>query len=122
MGVRDDYRVLLADGVVPHPGLSRRPRRWPKDADAWAVELRAMAEADGLRADYWCKQLGDNFGEPHVALFVKSGPSSRVSAPYDHAIEAAWWRPRAEEEWGERIQIARRKAGLSILSDRLRRS
>jgi hypothetical protein len=118
----EDYRTLLADGVVGYQigsfsaGSHRR----------WASELIVLAERDGLQAGLRYMHAddadfevflhaGDRFldnggGGTHPCVHLAgdrlSGPGSNVY-PYDQQAAAAWYRPRAEADWGESLAAAR---------------
>jgi hypothetical protein len=116
INVHDDYRTLLVDGVVGHEWHD-----FPFSTDAvedeirrWAYALVRLANADGLRAGLmWC-HADDVAYDPGVELLSRDGSylGGPNIFPYDQASSAEWHRPRAVAEWGERLEAARRRAGI----------
>ncbi|HST13263.1 MAG TPA: hypothetical protein VLJ44_00255 [Gaiellaceae bacterium] len=110
-----DYRTLLADGIV---GFTRSPTpSFEADHRTWASTIIALAEADGLQAGlfYMHGDVGEMWAtndgaiDPCVHLLHgdhSSEPNSNIY-PYDQQAAAAWFRPRAEVEWGESLVAAR---------------
>lgn len=111
-GVVDDYRTLLADGVVGFT-RARTWRVYDRDLRQWQSELTALAEADGLRAELSWMHNDDVEFWPLLELTRRDGermPGPNI-VPYNQQAAAAWHRPRAEAEWGKVLAAARERAG-----------
>jgi hypothetical protein len=122
----DDYRTLLADGVVGHESkefFDGPPERFyyvPQEVTEaeihrWADALVVLAEADGLRAELAWNHMSDIAYDPCVVLIRRNGSHALGPNvfPHDQALSAEWHRPVAEAEWREKLEAARRKAGIS---------
>jgi hypothetical protein len=119
INVDDDYRTLLVDGVVGHEFYVFSPRDGSGDYEGevclWADALVRLAEADGLRVGLAWSHVDDVAFDPCVELLKRDGAYMRGPNvfPFDQARCAEWHRPRAEAEWRETLEAARRKAGIS---------
>jgi hypothetical protein len=109
----NDYRTLLADGVVGEPAGDAQ-------LEAWSEELIKLAAADGLHAGLMWGRLDDVYFEANVQLLRRDGlpMGSPNIYPYDHGAKARWHRPRAEAEWGSVLDAARLGAGITKPSAR----
>lgn len=114
--VAEDYRTLLADGIVGYTGRAG-PIPEEECLNKWESELVALAEADDLEAALFYMHMDaatyratSDFGlDPCIALLHgdhSRDPGSNIY-PYDQQAAADWHRPRAEAAWGETLAKAR---------------
>jgi hypothetical protein len=105
--LKDDYRLLLRDGIVMHHSGSG-------DRDAWMAALRDLAATDGFGVGV-CYTLEHWGGKPCVELLGRDGGRYPVTSG-DNARDQDGFgsanRLFAEEDWGELLEAARRRHGV----------